>query len=139
MGCAQSFDISKDKEESVFTGGSQLNKSISEVISPRFMTSIAFESPRSVEEPQKLLLELMKKRAVSVDSPAQCESENAFSVNRLISCPDLTPSLRRSREDGVKTERFANVLEASLQTSTQHFNWAEHAPITPRSSFSKSK
>ena len=56
------------------------------------------------------------------------ENETPFSVNRLISCPDLTPSIKRT---GL-TPVFANVTEATIETETFRFNWAEHAPITPR-------
>ena len=75
-----------------------------------------------------------KSMYVSVDS-LPGDLDTPFSVNRLISCPDLTPSLRRA-VGSVSPEGlvFANVTEASLGSKAKDYNWAEHAPITPNCS-----
>jgi hypothetical protein len=60
------------------------------------------------------------------------DDEEDFQVRRLISCPNLTPSITRSVTPhfDVQEMKFFNVTEASLEMSDSDFyNWAEHAPL----------
>jgi hypothetical protein len=71
------------------------------------------------------------------DDLSQGDEETPFSVNRLISCPDLTPTVERanaSEQQGMKalTLTHARLLFRSRDREDNHVNWAEHSPITPR-------
>ena len=61
------------------------------------------------------------------------DPETPFSVNRLISCPDLGPSIERSATPHVRMT-FINVSDVQVlaDTDASLVNWAEHAPITPK-------
>ena len=58
--------------------------------------------------------------------------ESDMSINRLISCPDLTPSINRAETPNLENNmQFSNLSEATFFTPTEKlFNWAEHVPST---------
>jgi len=67
--------------------------------------------------------------AISVEEEYTQDSDlTPFSVNRLISCPDLTPTVQRAN-----AAEFGRASQGSRSPSSdEHFNWAEHSPITPK-------
>jgi hypothetical protein len=75
-----------------------------------------------------------RKRELQIEVEERVTDEEAtpFSVNRLISCPNLTPSISRSETPHLHyTTAFINVTDVAF-VDPALVNWAEHSPITPR-------
>ena len=96
------------------------------------------EAPCTSLSPRRASLTVKRDLVIQVDEERVTDEEDAtpFSVNRLISCPNLGPSIERSETPQIQMTAFLNVAEVSFCENTYNpalVNWAEHAPITPRS------
>jgi hypothetical protein len=76
--------------------------------------------------------------SVEDDTGEELDELTPFSVNRLISCPDLTPTVERAKAVENQQLRSFSAKHARLLhqsfSNDEYINWAEHSPITPRSS-----
>jgi hypothetical protein len=87
--------------------------------------------------PKRLSLALKKGLVIQVEEDRVTDEETPFTVNRLISCPNLTPSIARSQTPSLATTTFIAVNDLAFGEEAYNpalVNWAEHSPITPRQS-----